>query len=472
MSERKPAGHYSKVDAETIQALALIAGRDNIISERSKLLDYGKDETPLAKPRLPQVVVKPPDTQSVSAILSYANKKRIPVTTRGGGTGLSGGAIPILGGICLSMEGMHRILSADKKNFVAVVQPGVTLGKLHERVESIGLSYPVSLGEMTATVGGSIATNAGGLNAVKYGVTRHHVLGLEAVLSNGEVIRTGGKFVKCSSGYDLTQLLIGSEGTLAVITEIMLKLIIKPACREALFIPFSSLKEAIESVPDILMLGTVPVGLEFMDREIMEIAEKYMGHKLPYHGYQAFLLVLSEADSQDEIASYFYEVERIVKKHGAADALVPPGQLAMRRLIEARENFYHAIKKYAPMEITDVVVPRSDIAHFVEGVKSIAFKYGIPVIAYGHAGDGNVHLHPICIDMHYATWKRKLPRLMQEIYELGAQFGGAVSAEHGIGMDKKKYFNSIANKALLDTMKKIKIALDPHNILNPGKIFD
>jgi glycolate oxidase len=472
VAKNREGRSYGKITATVIKDLSAIAGKANVISERSKLINYSRDETPLATGRSPLVAVKPFDTKTIAALLKYANDRRLPVTARGGGTGLSGGAIPAPGSICLSLENMDRIIEIDRNNFVAVVQPGVTLGDLRDKTAEKGLSYPVSLGEMTATVGGSISTNAGGMNAVKYGVTRHHVLGLEAVLAGGEIIRTGGKFVKCSSGYDLTQLLIGSEGTLAVITEIMLKLTIKPANREALFIPFHSLKDAIESVPDILMLGTVPVGLEFMDREVMEIAEGYTGKKLPYRGFEAFLLVIYESGSQDEIASYFYDVERVVKQHGAADALVPPGQLAMRRLIEARENFYHALKKYAPMEITDVVVPRSEIARYVEDIKKLEPKYGIPVVVYGHAGDGNVHLHPICIDMPYSTWIKKLPRLMREIYLLGAKYGGAVSAEHGIGTDKKSYFNGIADPVLLLTMKKIKAALDPNGILNPGKIFD
>jgi glycolate oxidase len=364
------------------------------------------------------------------------------------------------------------LLDVDKDNFTATVQPGLSLGNLREHLVPLGLSYPVSLGEMTATVGGSIATNAGGLNAVKYGVTRHHVLGLQAVLANGEIFRTGGKFVKCSSGYDLTQLLVGSEGTLAVITEITLKLNTRPNFREALFIPFHSLQDAIDSVPDILMLGKDPVGLEFMERSIMQIAEGYTGKKLPYEGYEAFLLVLSEAENQDEITGYFSEVEKIVKKHGAADALVPPGQHAMRRLLEARETFYHAINKYAPMQILDAVVPRNQIASFVSKVKELEPKYGIPVIVYGHAGDGNVHLHPICRDMPLDTWKTKLNSLMHDIYDIVSEHGGAVSGEHGIGIDKKEFFKSSAGAVLLDTMKKIKTALDPNGILNPGKIFD
>jgi len=471
-SEAGPRYRFQRVKTTDIQALVSIVSPGNVVTGRDRLLDYGHDEAPLVKSSLPRIVVKPVNTASVSEILKYANHKRIPVTTRGAGTGLSGGCIPLYGGIVLSLEHMHKVLNVDRENFAAVVQPGISLGKLRDNLGPFGLCYPVSLGEMTATVGGSIATNAGGLNAVKYGVTRHHVLGLEAVLAGGEVIRTGGKFVKCSSGYDLTQLLVGSEGTLAVITEVTLKLGIKAAFREALFVPFHSLQDAINSVPDILMLGKEPVGLEFMEKSIMQIAESYTGKKLPYGGYEAFLLVLSEADSQDEITAYFSEVEKAVKKHGAADALMPPGQLAMRRLLEAREMFYHAIKKYAPMQILDAVVPRSEIAHFVSRVKELEPKYGIPVVIYGHAGDGNVHLHPICKDMPLNTWKRKLKGLMKDIYALGSEYGGAVSGEHGIGIDKKEFFNSTASSTLLGTMKKIKKALDPNGILNPGKIFD
>ncbi len=470
--ERGSRHSRHKVTRSDIAAFSSIVGASNVITSPAGLHDYGRDETPLLKPRLPELAVKPRDTAQVSEILRYANRKAIPVTTRGGGTGLSGGCVPLHGGIVLSLEKMNKILEIDRRNFVAVVQPGVQLGELRQHTEAAGLSYPVALGEMTASVGGSIATNAGGLNAVKYGVTRHHVLGLEAVLAGGQVIRTGGKFVKCSSGYDLTQLLIGSEGTLAVITEITLKLNARPANREALFVPFHSLQDAIDSVPDLLLLDRAPVGLEFMEESILQIAEWYTGKKLPYHGFRAFLLVLSEAPGQDDIADYFYQVEKVVKKHGAADALVPPGQLAMRRLLEAREGFYHAIKKYAPMQILDAVVPRSEIASFVAAVKKLEPKYGIPIVIYGHAGDGNVHLHPVCRDMAALAWKRKLHALMRDIYSLCRQHGGAVSGEHGIGLDKKEFFNDTADAALLDAMKKIKSALDPKHILNPGKIFD
>lgn len=462
---------YTKITKADIRSLVSIAGSENVITGHDNLLNYAQDETPMVKARLPNVAVNPTDTRTIAAILNYANNRVLPVTPRGAGTGLSGGCIPLHGGIVLSLSKLNNIVDIDCDNFVAVAQSGISLGMLRERVQAVGLSYPVSLGEMTATVGGSIATNAGGLNAVKYGVTRHHVLGIEAVLADGTVIRTGGRFVKCSSGYDLTQLLTGSEGTLAVITEVTLKLNTKPPFREALFIPFYNLHDAISCIPDILMLGKEPAGLEFMEKSIMEISEAYTGKKLPIKGYEAFLLVISEADKEEEITNYFGQVEVVSKKHGAADALVPPGELAMRRLLEAREMFYHAIKKFAPMQILDVVVPRNEIAHFIRSVKKLEPKYGIPVVVYGHAGDGNVHLHPICRDMPLSTWKKNLHELMKEIYELGADFGGAVSGEHGIGIDKKEFFNNNTDKSVIDTMRKIKYSLDPNGILNPGKIF-
>ncbi len=427
---------------------------------------------PLAKPYAPQVIVKPTDTRSIAKLLAFASKKKIPVTPRGAGTGLSGGCVPIYGGILLSLEQMNRILKVDRDNFVAVVESGVTISDLYNEVEQQGLYYPMYPGEMIATIGGTVATNAGGMNAVKYGVTRHHILGLEAVLPNGEVIKTGGEFVKCSTGYDLTQLIIGSEGTLAVVTKVILKLTTKPAKREVLFAPFMNLQNAIDAVPEILRLKMTPIGIEFMEKGIVEIAEKYLDREIPYHQYEAFLMIIMEGESEDEIYEYFAKVEEICKQHGAIEAMVPGSERAKRRLLDAREKFYTAIKKFAPMEIIDTVVPRSKIAEFVRKVKEISEEYEVPIIVYGHAGDGNVHLHPICVNMSREEWDRRLPNLMSDVYRAGVSLSGTISGEHGIGFDKKAYLPIGMDNALLDIMKGIKRAFDPNNILNPGKIFD
>lgn len=463
---------YGSVTHQTIEELITIVGRDNISTKEHEIEEYSHDEMPLAKPFPPQVIVKPADTHSVAKLLEFANKKRIPLTPRGGGTGVSGGCVPIYGGILLSLERMNRILEIDRDNFVAVVEPGVTLSDLHNEVEKQGLYYPLYLGEMNATIGGNVATNAGGMNAVKYGVTRHNTLGLEAVLPNGEIIESGGKFVKCSTGYDLTQLIVGSEGTLAVVTKIILKLTTKPAKREVLFVPFTNLQNAVDTVPEILRLKKRPIGIEFMERSIVELVEKYLGREMPYHQYEAFLMIIMEGESEEEIYEYFAEVEEICRQHRAVATMVPGSERAKRRLLEAREKFYHAIKRCAPFELVDVVVPRREITKFVGKVKEISKEHGIPIIVYGHAGDGNVHLHPICADISETEWDRKLPHLMSSIYRAGVSLGGAISGEHGIGFAKKAYLPIQMDHTHLNIMKGIKRSFDPHNILNPGKVLD
>ncbi|MBN2238902.1 MAG: FAD-binding oxidoreductase [Dehalococcoidales bacterium] len=458
------------MNEDQLKKLETIAG--SIITDREAMEDYSRDESPHAEARFPEVVVRPGDTETVSRIMAFASKNRIPVTPRGAGTGLSGGCIPQNGGIVLSLENMDRILDINGENFTAVTEPGVRMTDLCGEIEQKGLYYPLYPGEMTATIGGTVSTNAGGMNAVRYGVTRNNILGLEAVLPNGDIIKTGGEFVKSSSGYDLTQLIAGSEGTLAIITKIILKLTTKPAKREVLFAPFPELQSAINAVPDILHLRMIPAGLEFMERRILRIIEDYLERDIPYPEYDAFLMIIMDGDSEDEIHAYFETAGEICRKHGAAEALVPGSEGAKRRLLEAREKFYHAIKRYAPMELIDTVVPRSRIPEFVRQVRKISENHGITVIVYGHAGDGNVHLHPLCENMTEDEWRGKLPALLQDIYRAAVSFGGAVSGEHGIGVEKKPYLPIQMNGPLLAVMRNIKKAFDPANILNPGKIFD
>ena len=460
---------YGKVTDNLIVVLTEIVGNKNVLTGDERE-NYSRDEAPKSKPVLPEVVIKPEDTASVARILKLANERNIPVTPRGGGTGLSGGAVPVYGGIVLSLEGMNKVLEIDKDNFVATVEAGVLLSDFYQAVEEHGLYYPLYPGEASATIGGNVATNAGGMRAVKYGVTRHFVLGLEAVLPSGETIQTGGKFVKCSTGYDLTQLLIGSEGTLALITKIMLRLIPRPGKREILFIPFHSLHDAIESVPDILKENILPVGIEFMERDIINMVEQYTGKEIPLHQYEAFLMIIVEADSEEEIYRIANGVGEICLNHGAVDVFIPGSQRAKRNLLEAREKFYSIIGHFGMLDITDVVVPRSRIAEFVERTKEIASVLGIPLIAYGHAGDGNVHLQP----MSQGTDKpeEKIKELLERIYEIGVSLGGTISGEHGLGFTKKGYLHMVADKSKMDLMKRIKRAFDPNNILNPGKVLD
>jgi glycolate oxidase len=463
---------FGKLDARIIKDLIAIAGKENVLIDKPDLEGYACDEMAFSEKYLPQAVVKAANADIITGVLSLAARYKIPVTPRGAGTGVSGGCTPVYGGIVLSLEKMDRILEIDEKNFAAVVEPGVTLDKLNKELSRSGLYYPVYPGELSATLGGNIATNAGGMNAVKYGVTRQQVLGVEAVLPNGNIIKSGGKYVKSSSGYDLAQLLIGSEGTLAIVTRIILKLTTRPLFREVLFVPFNDLQDAIDAVPEILRLEMVPIGLEFIERDIIEIVERYTGKEMPYHDYAAFLMLIMEGKSENEILEYFGKVEEICKKHGAVAAMVPGSERAKRRLLKAREQFYPAIKACASFDVVDVVVPRSEVAKFIKKVKEISHKYEIKVIAYGHAGDGNVHLHSIRLNITDEDWNKKEPHLMKEIHEAGISFGGAVSGEHGIGFAKKAYLPLQFSPEEIELMKAIKKAFDPNGILNPGKIFD
>ena len=417
-------------------------------------------------------MVRPEDAASVAKILKLANDRIIPVVARGAGSGLSGGAVPLYGGIVLSLERMNRILEIDEDNFVATVEAGATLAGLYQAVEERGLYYPLYPGETSATLGGNVATNAGGMRAVKYGVTRHFVLGLEAVLPGGEIIHTGGKFTKCSTGYDLTQLLVGSEGTLAVVTRILLKLIPLPGKREILCVPFHSLHDAIKAVPAILKAGILPVGIEWMESDVISRVEHYTGKEIPLHGYEVFLMIMVEADSEDEFISICNQIGEVCLKHGAADIFIPGSERAKRNLLEAREKFGPAIHHCEEvLETADIVVPRGAIAEFMEKARTKAGEYGMEIMAFGHAGDGNLHLF-CTVSKGTEASAQKAHDLLVKVYEIGISLGGTISGEHGLGYGKKGFFPMAADKHEIDLMKRVKRAFDPHHIMNPGKIFD
>ena len=461
---------YNKVTDETIRKLKDIVGDDNILSEH--LMDYGHDETHILDWVPPEVVVKPRSRAEVSAILKLANQEIIPVTPRGGGTGLSGGAVPIYGGILLSLERMNKILEIDEENFLAVLEPGVILAELYKAVEDRGLYYPVYPEEEGATIGGNVATNAAGMKAVKYGVTRNYIMGLEAVLPNGAVIETGGKYVKNSTGYNLTQLLVGSEGTLAVVTRIILKLIKRPKNRCYLIPTFESLEGAIGTVPKILKEGIVPVAIEFMVGIAMQLCQNYTGIKLPIPEAPNYLIVIIESDSETELANLTKRVNAICLDNGASDVFIVDAEKDMKKVSDVRAKLHFAVKSLGLEDIGDAVVPRNKIPEFINMLGEITRKHGILVSGSGHAGDGNVHFSVIAFGTPEEEFNRKLPEILTDVFKGSVSLGGTISGEHGIGVTKKKYVPIAIKQEQIELMGKIKRVFDPNYILNPGKIFD
>jgi glycolate oxidase len=463
----KPGIQYGRLTPDLIALLGKIVGEKYILTGEGRE-NYARDEAPNSRPYLPEAVLKPANALSISEIMKLANLHRIPVTPRGAGTGISGGAVPSLGGISISLERMSRIIEVDDANFCARVEAGVVLSEFCAEVEKRGLYYPLYPGELSATLGGNVATNAGGMRAVKYGVTRNFVLGLEAVLPSGEIIHTGGKYIKSSTGYDLTQLLTGSEGTLAIITQAILRLITPPGSRELLLVPFKTLSAAIGCVPAILKEKILPVGIEFMEQDIFNMVEEFANKKIPLHGYPAYLMIMLETENRDEFHSQAERLTEVCLKNGAVDVFVPDSEKAKRNLLEAREKFYPTIQHYGMLDIADVVVPRSQIAIFVNKVKEISAKFDIKVVAYGHAGDGNVHLHPLGA----AREMTRVKDLMVTLYQAGIDLGGTISGEHGLGKDKKGYLHLAASDEQINLMRRIKAAFDPNQIMNPGKVVD
>lgn len=451
---------------------ALLAGTvpaDHLLTGPEISDDYSHDECLTAVPQRPAVVACPETAAEVAAILRVANANRLPVTARGSGTGLSGACIPQAGGILLSLERMNRILEIDTENHVAVVEPAVTLADLDEATAALGLVYPVYPGEMSGSLGGNVATNAGGMRAVKYGVTRHQVLGLEAVLATGEVIRTGGKYVKATSGYDLTQLITGSEGTLAIVTEVTVKLYPRPEHHTMVLAPFASLDSLTAAVPRIVTSGVGPLVLEYAEMGSLVAITGEAGIDLGIPAdvrERAFgcLLLVIEGHREERVEEDVATACELLFTLGAIDAYVLPGHAASQ-VLDARENAFHLAKRAGAHDIVDVVVPRASIAPYLATVADLAARHGALVTGLGHAGDGNVHLSVFQPDAEIRS------RLMRGIFEAGIALGGAISAEHGIGSEKRDYFLDLEDPVKIGLMRGIKAAFDPNGILNPGTLL-
>lgn len=431
--------------------------------------DWSHDETLGIEPVHPLAVARPATTDEVVAIVQAAAKLGVPVTARGSGTGLSGASVPVAGGIVVSFERMAAIVEIDVANQVAVVEPGVTLADLDAALMPYGLVYPVFPGEQSASLGGNVATNAGGMRAVKYGVTRHHVLGLEAVLGTGEVIATGGRFVKATSGYDLTQLIIGSEGTLALVTRAILRLHPRPEYQTTVLAPFATVDLVAAAVPPVVASGVGPLLVEYIDMLSMAGITANAGIDLGIpesvrSAALAYLVIVLEGHHADRLDEDTEALATQLAELGALDVYVLPDN-AGHGLIAAREHAFWASKAAGADDIIDVVVPRATIPTFLADVGELSAATGSLVVGCGHAGDGNVHLSVFQPD----TDVRR--HLVHDILAAGVALGGAVSGEHGIGTAKLAAFADLEDPAKLDLMRRIKSAFDPEGILNPGKVF-
>jgi glycolate oxidase len=451
-------------------ALAAVVGDGHVLAGAAAAPEYGHDEALGVTPVTPAAVVRPGTAEQVAEVLRVAGEHGVPVTARGSGTGLSGAAVPRPDGIVLSCERMAAILEVDLDNHVAVVQPGVTLTQLDEAVAGHGLTYPVYPGELSGSLGGNVATNAGGMRAVRYGVTRTQVLGLQAALPTGELIRTGGKLAKSSTGYDLTQLIIGSEGTLAVVTEATLRLYPRPPHQATVLAPFPGVDEVAAAVPRVVASGVGPLILEYIDAFTMAAITHAQQLDLGVppevrESAQAYLLVMLESTHADRLQADTERLGGLLGELGATEVYVLPGPAA-RRLVEARERTFWTAKAAGAHDIVDVVVPRAAIPGFLRESREIAERHGSYVLGCGHAGDGNVHLAVFQGDDAVRR------ALLRELFAAGMRLGGLISGEHGVGRSKREHFLELTDPVTVALMRRVKAAFDPAGILNPGVLLD
>ena len=468
---------YQPVTQEiAVQLQSIVGGKNIIFNDVERMQDYSHDE--VADPgyaHMPEVVVKPQSAQEISQIMRLANKYRIPVTPRGGGTGLSCGAVPVLGGILLSLDRMNRILEIDKENMMVVVEPGVVTREINIAVQEHGLfyaGYPMSF--ESCFIGGNVAENAGGGRAIKYGVTGHYVLGLEVVLPSGEIVEMGGKRLKDVTGYDIIHLMVGSEGTLGIFSKIILRLLPLPTATAVLLVPFENAAVAVAAFPKVIAhAGILPSSIEFMDSLSVETVYKFLGETPPRPDIGAMLLVEVDGTSREKVDGDCQKIGEQFLESGALDVYIGNTPTIERKMWNPRLKLAEAFKAICPVQsLEDIVVPTARIPDLITELERLSQKYDVLIPCYGHAGDGNLHATPVMKpETPLDVWKEKLPSLLTELYQEVYRLGGTISGEHGIGSKRASYLPLVMNPDLISLEEKIKQAFDPLNILNPGKIF-
>lgn len=461
---------FNEVNKEDLIALQkMLPGR--VFDGRQINEDYYHDELGTAF-GVPDVLVKVLSTEEVSEVMAYAFGRTIPVVVRGSGTGLVGGAVATHGGIMLDTSMMKKVLELDENNLTVTVQTGILLMELAAYCDERGFQYCPDPGEKSATIGGNISTNAGGMRAMKYGVTRDAVRAITVVLPSGEIMKFGSKVVKNSSGYDLKDLIIGSEGTLGIVTEATLKIIPKPEFAISILVPFRSMKDAISTVPKIIRAQVTPVATEYMSQDVILFAEEYLGKKFPTHASDAYLLLTFDGNTREAIMHDMETIADLCLENDAIDVFMIDTEERSASVWSARSAFLEAIKSSTDqMDECDVVVPRSRVADFILYTHEVAKEVGLRIPSFGHAGDGNLHIY-LCRDgLDDVQWENRKEKAFSLMYEKSKEMGGLVSGEHGIGLDKRKYLLDMLGERQLELMRGIKNVFDPKGILNPGKVI-
>ncbi len=468
---------YNKVTPIIVKELQAIVGQRNVIyGDPEQLEGYSHDEVAdLHYAHMPDTVVKPISAEEISHIMKLANQEFIPVTPRGAGSGLSGGAVPVHGGIVLSLERMNNVLEIDPANMMITVEAGMVTNQINTILEEYGLfyaGYPMSL--ETCFIGGNVGENAGGGKAIKYGVTDRYVYGLEVVLPTGEIIQLGGKRVKDVTGYDLLHLMVGSEGTLGIFTRVTLKLLPLPKAKVDLLVLFKSVQEAIDMVPAIMTeTGIIPTAIEFMDKLSAQTSCQYLNEHFAYQEAGAMLLIEVDGTSEDLVEAQYEAIGETCLNRGAIEVYVADNYTTQERVWKVRRNIAEAFKVYSPVQsLEDIVVPFAQIPELIRELDLLSKKYGVVIPSYGHAGDGNLHSTPIKPpEMPMEEWEATLPNILTDLYVSTAKLGGTISGEHGIGSKRKGFMKLVMQPELIDLMKSVKATFDPNNVLNPGKIF-